>query len=647
MKNISWFDRPIFRHRFSPVLVLTLLIIGVSFITRIALLGDAHKDMDWSVLHLLQVFGIGLFYDLVAVSYFIVPLVIYLWLIPEKIYHSKLQKVWLHVSFIVMCYILIFTAASEWVFWGEFGSRFNFIAVDYLLYTHEVIENIKESYPVGKILSGLTLIAIALWWSVKRAISSSVIDSQSNYLQRTKVAVVLLLLPVASFYLVTNKYKDLSENAVTNQLAGNGIYEFFAANLNNELDYATFYSNRPNLAVFQQLRTLLKTPEATFVSNDPYNLARQIKHDGPEKRLNVVLISIESMSADFMDTFGNNQHITPVMDDLAKKSLLFTNLYASGTRTVRGLEALSLALPPTPGQSIVRRPDNENLFSLGYVFKQKGYDSQFLYGGYGYFDNMNQFFSSNSYRVVDRTSLTDKDIHFENVWGVADEDLFTLSLREMDKAVANGKPFFSHIMTTSNHRPFTYPDGRIDISPKSKSREGGVKYTDWAIGDFIKRASQKPWFDNTVFVITADHCAASAGKTSIPLNRYHIPMLIYSPKHIQPGKMERLMGQVDIAPTLLGLLNFNYTSHFFGYDMYQLEPGRERLLLGTYQDVALIRNGQMAILSPKQVEKQVKPNFEDGSAIPETVDPKLAQEAVSWYQGASEVFRRKLSRHTP
>ncbi|WP_018150462.1 LTA synthase family protein [Leeia oryzae] len=636
----------VFSHRFGPVAILVLLLVAVSMVTRVALMFYAGKEMDWGVMNLVRIFGIGLFYDLVASSYFMVPLVIYLWLLPDKVYRHRWHKPWLHFSFMVMSYILVFNAASEWVFWGEFGSRFNFIAVDYLLYTQEVIRNIMESYPVGKILSGLTLIALGLWWVARKPINRSLTEP-SRFVPRTVVAIALLVLPALSFYLVTNKYKEQSENTVVNQLAGNGIYEFFSANRNNELDYATFYANRPNEVVFKHLRQLLQTPDAHFISDDPFNLAREIRHTGPEQKLNVVLISIESMSADFMDTFGNNQHITPVLDDLAKKSLLFTNLYASGTRTVRGLEALSLSLPPTPGQSIVRRPDNENLFSLGYVFKQKGYDSQFLYGGYGYFDNMNQFFSSNSYRVVDRTALSKEDIHFENVWGVADEDLFTLSLREMDQAVASGKPFFSHIMTVSNHRPYTYPEGRIDIPPTAKSREGGVKYTDWAIGDFLRRASKKPWFDNTVFVITADHCAASAGKTAIPVNRYHIPMMIYSPKHIQPGKMERLMGQIDIAPTLLGMLNFSYTSHFFGYDINQLEPGRERLLMGTYQDVALIRDGKMAILSPRRQVKEDKPNFADGSADPLPIEPALVDETIDWYQGASEVFRRKLSRHTP
>src|SRR4029077_14863388 len=179
---------------------------------------------------------------------------------------------------------------------------------------------------------------------------------------------------------------------------------------------------------------------------------------GPEKKLNVVLISVESFSADFMQMFGNTENITPYLDSLAQHSLVFTNLYATGTRTVRGLEALSLCVPPTPGQSIVRRPNNENLFSLGRVFAEKGYETKYIYGGYGYFDNMNYFFANNGYEVADRSRLSDNEIDYENIWGVADENLFTLATREIENTLAKGKPAFAHIMTTSNHRPYTYPE---------------------------------------------------------------------------------------------------------------------------------------------------------------------------------------------
>jgi phosphoglycerol transferase MdoB-like AlkP superfamily enzyme len=338
-----------------------------------------------------------------------------------------------------------------------------------------------------------------------------------------------------------------------------------------------------------------------------------------------------------MTRFGNTQGITPRLDALAARGLLLTNLYATGTRTVRGLEALALAVPPTPGQSIVKRPNNDHLFSLGAVFKSKGYEVRFLYGGYGFFDNMNDFFDGNGYEVVDRLHIPPERIHHETIWGVADEDLFTQALLEADKAHAAGRPSFMQIMTTSNHRPYTYPDGRIDIPSKS-GREGGVKYTDWAIGDFIERASKKPWFDDTVFLIVADHCASSAGKSGLPVNKYLIPAIFYSPKHIKPAELDRMASQIDLLPTLLGLLNFSYRSRFLGYDLFDLEPGRERAFISTYQEVGYLRGARLVKLGPRRDHEVYKPDFADGSAELLPPDPELENEAVSWYQAAAWAY---------
>jgi phosphoglycerol transferase MdoB-like AlkP superfamily enzyme len=250
---------------------------------------------------------------------------------------------------------------------------------------------------------------------------------------------------------------------------------------------------------------------------------------------------------------------------------------------------------------------------------------------------MNDFFDGNGYQVIDRLAIPAERIHHETIWGVADEDLFTQALLEADKAYATGKPSFMQIMTTSNHRPYTYPEGRIDI-PSKTGREGGVKYTDWAIGDFIERATIKPWFADTVFLIVADHCASSAGKSDLPINRYRIPALFYSPKHIKPAEFDRLTSQIDLPPTLLGLLNFSYQSRFLGYDMFDLEAGRERAFISTYQDLGYLRDGKLVKLGPRRNHAVYQPNFDDGSAEKLPDEPELENDAVSWYQIAAWAY---------
>ncbi len=461
-----------------------------------------------------------------------------------------------------------------------------------------------------------------------------------SFRKRTIWFLAIASLPLFSYLLVDTNMHRFSNSTLANELAGNGLYELFAAYLNNELDYDQFYAGVTEKKAFETVRQLLATNESTFTDTSSYSVERSINGKGPEKKMNVIMISVESFSADFMGIFGNKEQITPFLDSLASHSLLFTNLYATGTRTVRGLEALSLCIPPTPGQSIVRRPHNEHLFSLGRVFREKGYESKYIYGGYGYFDNMNYFFSNNSYEVVDRVELKDDEIDYENIWGIADENLFDLATKEIDKTVAIGKPIFAHIMTTSNHRPYTYPDGRIDI-PSHTGRNGAVKYTDYAIGKFIKKIRKKSWIENTLVIIVADHCASSAGKTELPVDKYHIPMLIYSPGFIEPGIMNRLMSQIDIGPTVLGLLKFSYTSKFFGYDMATLEPGRERAFVSTYQSLGFIKGNELVVLMP---QKETMYFTLHGSEQTEhgPVDTTLLQEAISWYQTASASFKNGL-----
>lgn len=629
--------------RLGLVLLISSVLIIISTLTRIAFLIKSGSAVDVTIINLVGIFVIGWFYDLVNAAYFIIPLVVYLWLVPDRLFRKPRHQFILYGVFIFFTSILMFNAVSEWLFWDEFNTRFNFIAVDYLVYTTEVIGNIQQSYPIEWIIVVLFALAISSTLMLRTQIRKSMIGS-SSFKQRSKYLGIYSLVLVGIFFGVSIDYHRFSDNTYVNELAGNGLYELFAAYRNNELNYEQFYKKLPNDQVVDIIKDQIKTPEATFIEGSMSSIERKINNPGEEQKLNVVMISIESFSADFMGIFGNDKNLTPHLDSLANHSLVFTNLYATGTRTVRGLEALSICVPPTPGQSIVRRPSNENLFSLGELFNEKGYQSKYIYGGYGYFDNMNNFFANNGYEVVDRTALADNEIDYENIWGVADENLFSLAVKEIDKTTMGGKPIFAQIMTTSNHRPYTYPEGRIDI-PSHTGREGAVKYTDYAIGKFIKDASSKPWFNNTLFVIVADHCASSAGKTDLPVDKYHIPMLLYSPAHIQAGRMDRLMSQIDIGPTLLGLLNFSYTSKFFGYDMFKLEQGRERAFISTYQKLGFIKNGKMVILSPQKKYEVVTLTDDQVVLNDSPVNDELLKESIAWYQYASFMFNNGLMKY--
>ena len=554
-------------------------------------------------------------------------------------------RFWLFAFVIFLSVLLVLqNAISEYFFWNEFGVKYNFIAVNYLIYTNEVIGNIMQSYPVIPIFSALFIVTGIVTYFILQK-SRNYIDQIPNFSNKIKISALYITLFFVSLLAIPTLSKtENSKNVFVNELQSNGLYKFYLAFQNNKLDYFKFYKTLPA----NKASGILKQQ---FSTNSEESYIHTIKSDCAEIHKNVVLITIESLSADFMKAYGNDQNITPFLDSLAQKSLQFTNLYATGNRTVRGLEAVTLCLPPTAGESVVKREDNKNKFSTGFVFKQKGYNVKFMYGGDAFFDNMQDFYSGNGYKIVDQSSFASSEISFSNVWGVCDEDMYYKAIKVMNVEAKENKPFFNHIMTVSNHRPFTYPNNKIDIAGDIKSREGGVKYTDYALRKFFSMASKQSWYKNTVFVIVADHCASSAGKTQLPLAKYRIPAFIFAPDG-KPEKCTKLMSQIDLMPTLFGLLHFSYESKFFGQDVLKTDY-KPRAFIATYQDLGLIKDNVLTILSPKQQVKQfdLKLNTKPGIA-PEyqiefdekcrkTERTDLVNETISFYQTASDILKKK------
>jgi len=283
------------------------------------------------------------------------------------------------------------------------------------------------------------------------------------------------------------------------------------------------------------------------------------------------------------------------------------------------------------------RPENEHLATLGGLLRQQGYAADFIYGGYGYFDNMNAYFADNGYEVVDRTDFDDASIVFENIWGVADESLFANALDVIDRQAASGRPVFAHIMTTSNHRPYSFPEGRIDL-PQGK-RAGAVKYTDYAIGRFIDEARAKPWFKDTLFVIVADHCASVAGKSRLPVDKYRIPLILYAPHLLKPATVDTLLSQIDIPPTLLDLLGASGHEQFYGHSLFRMGAQDARAFISNYQELGYLKRGVLTVLSPKQRVEAYEVDPRSLETTPRRIDRALLKEAIAYYQTASRSFK--------
>lgn len=547
-----------------------------------------------------------------------------------RLFIPSIRKGWCKAGLLftmgLYIFLMITNAISECIFWNEFGVRYNFIAVDYLVYTNEVIGNIMESYPIIPMVLGVLLVAVLICWRIFRRQDFSEAGN-SGMIPFLATFAIYAFLFTGSFFWLRFSYRNLqSANNYATELQCNGCWNFLEAYSSSTLEYDRFYQ-------------MLPTDEASALKlalcNQDGDGVQAIRDSVPVIKKNIVVIVVESLSADFLSAYGNENGITPNLDTLIEKSLVFDNLYAAGNRSVRGLEALTLCIPPSAGESIIKRPGNAGLFSTGTVLRANGYTTSFIYGGDSYFDNMRTYFSGNGFEIIDKTSYPKEDITFANIWGTCDEDSYRVALKEFDKKAGSGTPFHAIIFTISNHRPYTFPEGKITYDGEMKSRSAAVKYTDFAIGQFLAEASRKSWFANTVFVIVADHCASSAGKTSIPVDKYHIPAIVYSPGFIRPQRVEKLCSQIDLMPTVFSLLHFSYDSKFYGQNILDSEYN-QRAFMATYQDLGYYSDDVLTVLSPVRRVQQ----FDVTSTEPwhHTETPKVAhadslvKETQAFYQ---------------
>lgn len=564
-----------------------------------------------------------------------------------RLFISNIRKGWCKAGLLftmgLYIFLMIVNAISECVFWNEFGVRYNFIAVDYLVYTNEVIGNIMESYPIVPMFLGVFLVAVLICWRLFRRKDFSE-SGNGGAVPFLATFVIYAVLFAGSFFWLRFSYRNLqSSNNYATELQCNGCWNFLEAYSSSTLEYDRFYQMLPEdeaqglkLALCGQVPVREEAGSEVRQADQPADAAvRMIRDSVPPVRKNIVMITVESLSADFLAAYGNEDGITPNLDTLIEKSLVFDNLYAAGNRSVRGLEALTLCIPPSAGESLIKRPDNAGLFSTGTVLRENGYTTSFIYGGDSYFDNMRAYFSGNGFEIIDKYCYPKEDITFSNIWGTCDEDSYRVALKEFDKKAESGTPFHAIIFTISNHRPYTFPEGKITYDGEMKSRSAAVKYTDFAIGQFLAEASRKPWFGNTVFIVVADHCASSAGKTSIPVDKYHIPAIVYSPGFIQPRRVEKLCSQIDLMPTIFSLLHFSYDSKFYGRDI--LAPDyNQRAFMATYQDLGYYSDDVLTVLSPvrriRQFDVRETGPWSHTETPKETPADSLVREAQAFYQ---------------
>lgn len=643
----------VLRSRYRLVVALIVFYMAVWLITRLALLAFQHGLSRDGLLPVLKALGAGLVFDGVSALWLVLPLVLYLAVIPERWYHRNFQRLFLSLGLSLAVFSALFLAMAEYYFFDEFNSRFNFVAVDYLVYPTEVADNIWQSYHTGIVLAAVGLAS----WMVIEILGRATRLARERVtppLQRLAFVAGFGLLLAAATATVSPALSHVSEDRALNEVAENGYYSFWMALLGTDAPYEGLYATRPQPAVLARLHRLLgDEPAAVPGSFAPGSTLRRIANPGPPRRMNVVVVLEESLGAEFIGALhpqAGQESLTPRYDALTQEGTLLTHAYSTGNRTIRAIEATTSSLPPLPGESIARRDASVHLFTLPELLKAQGYQTMFVYGGRALFDGMGRYLSRNGVeRIVDQRDFPKGT--FTTAWGACDEAIFTKALQEMEAARATGIPFYSLVLSVSNHRPFAFPEDHVKFDPRYHRRENAVRYADYALGEFMAQAKAKGFYKDTLFVLMGDHGARVYGAAEIPLASYEVPILFMGAGVPAGKRVDTLASSLDVPPTVMGLLGMSYDSKFFGHDVFRVPPSEGRALMTHNSEIALMRDGRMAVLGLHESVDLYDVDLAKGEMkrrkAMDGTDGDLVEDAIAYYNGADRLYRGGAYAYTP
>lgn len=350
------------------------------------------------------------------------------------------------------------------------------------------------------------------------------------------------------------------EDPFLNQLGVNPVFNLLTSTLDDNRKENRYLHLMPEQEAILEVQKLLDRKGIAEISP----IAREIKQSANATPKNVVLIFMESMSANLMGSFGSAKNLTPFLDSLYQQSLSFSHFYSSGIHTNHGMYSTLYSFPAIMKRNAMKGSVIPIYSGLPTILKDNGYQNLFFMTHESQYDNMNAFFRTNGFDEIyaQENYPAEKVV---NSFGVQDDFLYQYALPVLNKKAASGHPFFTVLLSISNHPPYVIPDY---FKPHSEKPEDQiVEYADWSIKQFMTEAGKQPWFDNTIFVLLGDHGKlVGSPESEIPQSYNHIPLMIYG-KGIQPEIKDQFGGQIDVAPTLLGLLNISYIQNNFGIDL--------------------------------------------------------------------------------
>jgi len=640
-------------QRLQPMLICALLGLALVTVSRIGL-SLWHADQVQATNGWGRLLVGGLRVDVATLGLlFGVPAVLAL-LVPTAEWAGRLAQRLLDGWLMLAVVALVFLEAATPDFMAEYGLRPNRLFLEYLIYPKEVVSTLLRGHLLSTLL-GVLAVALVCWglWRGLRRMRSATSSAASPWWLRLPLAVIVLLLSALAVRSTVSGHRPLnpamvafSSDPTVNQLPLNSTYALLTAARDwlGEGETAAIYGAMPWPEVVARVRHETGLPTTAYVDPLLPTLARRepMYHGKPR---NLVILLEESLGAQFIGHLGGRR-LSPQLDELSKQAWTFTSMYATGTRSVRGIEAVVTGFTPTPAQAVVKLPGSQTgFFSLAEVLAMHGYDTTFYYGGESHFDNMRSFFLGNGFkRIIDQQDFAEPA--FTGSWGVSDEDLVRRADAEFNQLHAAGKPFFGLVFSSSNHDPFEFPEGRITLAEQPKqTRDNAAKYADFAIGEFFRLAKNSPYWNDTVFLVVADHDSRVLGHDLVPIENFHIPALLLG-AGIAPHMDDRIASQIDLPPTLLSLLGFADATPMTGHDLNDDQAHRPgRAMMQYDHNFAWMQGSAVTILSPQQPPHGYVWDPARKQLQPATLDAEAARTALAVALWGSEAYAKKLYRN--
>ena len=582
--------------------------------------------------------------DTILLSYLLAPVVLVLTLWPRPLPGLAAWSVRAWALIVLM--LLAFIEAASFPFFVEYDVRPNVLFVEYLRYPQEVASLLWKDQKLNFSLALLAVAAAAYVFVRSRALANVRSLMLAPWWTRALWCLPLLLLVFCGIRSSTGRRPAnisdalYSSNRVANEVAKNSLYSIGYSAFRSQQDsvrQAPRYGAMPMDEAYRRAyRVLGRTPE------DPLRpFLTTIRPSLPAARpRNLVIILQESMGAQFVGFTGAAHSLTPSIDALAGHSIAFTNLYSNGTRSIRGIAAMSAGFLPLLGEGVVKRPKSQQgFFTLASLLKPLGFHASFIYGGAARFDEMKAWYLGNGFDEV----IEQKDYQhpsFVSTWGVSDEDLFIKADERYRQLSTAGRPFVSVIFSSSNHTPFELPDGKISWEPgvPRKSVENAIKYADYAVGRFFELARQSKYYANTVFVIVADHNVRVYGDDMVPVPGFHIPGLIFVPG-VAPQRYAELASQPDLLATALSMLGVELRAPVLGHSIF--EADRQRFVLMQFNDTYGFRRGDaVAVLRTDKPASTWQ--LRVGRLVAAPDDIELQRDGLALLQVTEDLYENRL-----